>query len=357
MQTLLISHADCEKHAMQARHPESPARLRAIRAATDAEDWGGKLRREAAREAGAEAFAGIHPGEYLGWLESMAPAAAGADAFNADAANGAAVAAGADADGAAEAADAADGADAADTATADVARDKNPLPLVQLEGDVAINPYSLRAARLAAGAAQQAVDAVMSGAARNAFCAVRPPGHHAESAAPMGFCVFNNVALAAERALAAGAERVAIFDFDVHHGNGTVEIFQDRPEVMVFSSFQHPFYPGRYDDVRRPNIILHPLPAGTKGDAFRRAIEADWSAAVNAQPPDIVLVSAGFDAHREDPLGGLMLADEDYAWLTGLLKDFAERHCGGRLVSVLEGGYNLKALARCVVRHLRGLTS
>ena len=303
MQTLLISHSDCEQHEMTHRHPESPARLRAIHTAAAAEDWGGRLGREEARELGVDAFEGIHPAAYLDWLESMQPAEG----------------------------------------------------LAQLEGDVAINPHSLRAARLAAGAAAQGVDAVMESRARNAFCAVRPPGHHAETAAPMGFCVYDNVALAAHRALALGAERVAIFDFDVHHGNGTVEIFQNRPEVMVFSSFQHPFYPGRFDDVRRPNIVLNPLPVGTRGDDYRKAVETSWTAAVNGQPPDIVLVSAGFDAHREDPLGGLMLGDEDFAWISALLVDFAERHCQGRLVSVLEGGYNLKALARCAVLHLRAL--
>jgi acetoin utilization deacetylase AcuC-like enzyme len=171
----------------------------------------------------------------------------------------------------------------------------------------------------------------------------------------MGFCLFNNVALAAERALSLGAERVAIMDFDVHHGNGTVEIFLDRPEVLVCSSFQYPFYPGRFDRVDASNIILTPLAEGCTGSMFRQALERDWSAALDNHRPDLILVSAGFDAHREDPLGGLLLDDLDFLWVTQLLVDYAARHCQGRLVSTLEGGYDLQALSRSVVQHLRGL--
>ena len=163
------------------------------------------------------------------------------------------------------------------------------------------------------------------------------------------------MALAAERALSLGAERVAIVDFDVHHGNGTVEIFRQRPEVMVCSSFQFPFYPGRFDDVVADNIVLTPLPAGTGSSNFRQAVERDWLPALNRHRPDMILVSAGFDAHREDPLAGLMLEDDDYLWVTALLKDAALRHCQGRLVSTLEGGYNLQALARASIQHITGL--
>ena len=220
-----------------------------------------------------------------------------------------------------------------------------------------MNRHSLRAARLAAGAVIDAVGEVMSGAAANAFCAVRPPGHHAETTQAMGFCIFNNIALAAEKALALGAERVAVFDFDVHHGNGTVEIFRDRPEVMVCSSFQHPFYPGRFDDVRADHIVLSPLSAGTDGAGFRRAVESLWREASQRHRPDVVLVSAGFDAHREDPLGGLLLDDEDYRWLAELLLDLAQRHAGGRLVAALEGGYDLGALARSSLAFVRALAT
>ena len=147
-----------------------------------------------------------------------------------------------------------------------------------------------------------------------------------------------------------------MLDFDVHHGNGTVEIFKDRPEVMVCSSFQYPFYPGRFDDIEREHIVLTPLEAGSDGGVFRQAVERDWSPAVQQHQPDLILVSAGFDAHREDPLAGLMLEDEDYQWVTELLLDYATRYCDGRLVSALEGGYNLESLARSCMRHLQALT-
>lgn len=304
MVTLLISHSDCEKHVMLEQHPESPARLQHIQQAVAEVDWQGRLQPLEAREINRLQFEGIHPDEYLDLLDGLDPGEG----------------------------------------------------IARVDADTSINRHSLRAARLAAGGAIQAVDEVMTGSADNAFCAVRPPGHHAESSLPMGFCIYNNIALAAEHALAQGAERVAIFDFDVHHGNGTVEIFRQRPEVMVCSSFQYPFYPGRFDDVRAEHIILTPLVAGSGSAAFRKAIERDWIPAVRAHKPDLILVSAGFDGHREDPLGGLMLEDDDYAWVSELLVDMARNHCGGHLVSVLEGGYNLQALARCAVSHLQVLS-
>jgi acetoin utilization deacetylase AcuC-like enzyme len=305
MPTLFVSHSDCEKHVMLENHPESPARLQHIQQAVTAVDWRGQLQAVQAREISRGDFSGIHPEQYLEQLDALDPG---------------------------------DG-------------------IARLDADTSINRHSLRAARLAAGSLVQAVDAIMAGTANNAFCAVRPPGHHAESAGPMGFCIFNNIALAAERALQLGAQRIAIFDFDVHHGNGTVEIFKDRPEVMVCSSFQYPFYPGRYDDVKADNIVLTPLQEGCAGPEFRQAVERDWLAAVARHQPDLILVSAGFDAHREDPLAGLLLEDEDYRWLGELLRDFAQRHCDGRLVTALEGGYNLQALARSSVAYLQALTA
>jgi acetoin utilization deacetylase AcuC-like enzyme len=305
MPTLFISHADCEKHVMLEHHPESPARLRHIQQAVQAIDWNGQLQAVQAREIARSDFAGIHPQQYLDSLDALDPGEG----------------------------------------------------IVRLDADTSINRHSLRAARLAAGSLVQAVDAIMAGTADNAFCAVRPPGHHAESAGPMGFCVFNNIALAAERALKLGAQRIAIFDFDVHHGNGTVEIFKHRPEVMVCSSFQYPFYPGRYDDVVAENIVLTPLTQGCAGAEFRLAVERDWIPAVRRHQPDLILVSAGFDAHREDPLAGLLLEDDDYRWLGELLLDFAQRHCEGRLVTTLEGGYHLEALARSSVAYLQALTA
>jgi len=225
--------------------------------------------------------------------------------------------------------------------------------VAHIDPDTAINKYSLRAARLAAGAGLQAVESVMSGGYNKAFCAVRPPGHHAESAIGMGFCVFNSIALAAERALSLGARRVAILDFDVHHGNGTVEIFQNRPEVLVCSSFQYPFYPGRFDSVERHNICLTPLAAASSSSTFRRAIERDWLPALARHGADIILVSAGFDAHRDDPLAQLLLDDSDFAWLGNTIAELADRYCSGRVVSMLEGGYDIPALTRSLQEYLK----
>jgi acetoin utilization deacetylase AcuC-like enzyme len=300
MSLLYISHMDCEKHVMLPQHPESPARLRAIGNALAQDEWDRRLSREDAREIEYQYFSGIHAPHYLDMLAELQPGEG----------------------------------------------------IAQIDPDTSINKYSLRAARLAAGAGLRAVEAVISGEYTGAFCAVRPPGHHAESTIGMGFCIFNSIALAAERALSLGAERVAILDFDVHHGNGTVEIFQNRPEVLVCSSFQYPFYPGRYDDVTSPNICLTPLAEGTGSSVFRQAIERDWLPALAGHSPDIILVSAGFDAHREDPLAGLLLEDTDYRWLSEIIQNQAQRYCGGRVVSMLEGGYNTAALARSVTQYL-----
>jgi acetoin utilization deacetylase AcuC-like enzyme len=172
----------------------------------------------------------------------------------------------------------------------------------------------------------------------------------------MGFCMFNSVAAGAAEALQhSGVIRVAVLDFDVHHGNGTVDIFRDTPEVLVCSSFQHPYYPNRQTDVQRPNIINTPLAAGTGSQAFRKAIERDWIPAVCAHRPDLILVSAGFDAHADDPLAGLELTHDDFAWVTGLIVNLADDFCGGRIVSALEGGYDLDALAKSTEAHVRVL--
>ena len=227
--------------------------------------------------------------------------------------------------------------------------------IVAVDPDTALCPASLRAAALATGAVVDAVTAILAGEAKTAFCAVRPPGHHAEHDAAMGFCFYNSIAVAADAALAAGLTRVAILDFDVHHGNGTVEIMQDRPEVLVCSSFQHPYYPHRYHDVQRANIVNTPLPAGTGSAAFRRAIERDWLPALETHRPALILVSAGFDAHRDDPLAGLELTEDDYRWITALIMEAAKATAEGRVVSALEGGYDLNALARSVGTHLEGL--
>lgn len=225
--------------------------------------------------------------------------------------------------------------------------------LVAVDADTALCPASLMAAHMATGAVVDAVSAVLDSSVQTAFCAVRPPGHHAESNAAMGFCLYNSIAVAADVALAdESISRVAILDFDVHHGNGTVQIFRDRPEVLVCSSFQHPFYPHRYHDLVRPNIVNTPLPAGTGSGDFRRAVETDWSAALEAHRPDLILVSAGFDGHRQDPLAELNLVEEDYGWLAGLILAAAGDFSSGRVVSTLEGGYHLSALARSVHAYL-----
>lgn len=304
MNTLFVGHPTCLLHDMGYGHPECPDRLRAIDRVVKSTEWGDQLQFVDAPKIEVEWLIKIHPKYHVEALMALSPEEG----------------------------------------------------IVAIDGDTSLNPYSIDAALHAAGAAIYATDLVIQENAQNAFCAVRPPGHHAESAIAMGFCLFNSVALAAERALAAGMRRVAILDFDVHHGNGTVEIFQDRPEVLVCSSFQYPFYPGRFDKVERPNICLTPLSAGTGSDTFRSAVEPQWRQAIGNHQPEMIFISAGFDAHREDPLGGLNLVDEDYLWITQLIQDFAQEFAAGRIVSLLEGGYNLEALARSVKQHLKGLT-
>ena len=227
------------------------------------------------------------------------------------------------------------------------------LGLVNLNPDMAMGPNSLKSARLSVGAALRAVETVLSNKEKRVFCAVRPPGHHAEESTALGFCFYNGIAIAAKQALQhSSVERIAILDFDVHHGNGTVEAFLDMPEVLVCSSFQYPHYPYRMQEVIRPNIINTPLPAMTTGLDFRKKIEASWGPVLESHQPDLVLVSAGFDAHRDDPLGDLLLDESDFAWITDYIVDFANRFSMGRIVSVLEGGYNLNALSRSVESHL-----
>ena len=230
--------------------------------------------------------------------------------------------------------------------------------LTPIDPDTWISPKSLIAARYAAGAVWQGVQDVMTGEATRVFCAVRPPGHHAESGSPMGFCLLNSIAIAAINALALpGVQRVAVLDFDVHHGNGTVEMCRTHPEILVCSSFQHPFYPGRYHDLVQSNIVNTPLDAGIAGDTFRRAIEASWWSAIQSHQPDLILVSAGFDGHREDPVGNWNLEDDDYGWVTAEIVALADHYSSGRVVSVLEGGYDLNALARSALVHLETLAS
>jgi acetoin utilization deacetylase AcuC-like enzyme len=228
---------------------------------------------------------------------------------------------------------------------------------VQLDGDTSMNPFTLDAALHAAGAAVQAVDLLMSGEAENAFCNIRPPGHHAGRASAAGFCIFNNVAVAAAHALEHhGLERVAIADFDVHHGNGTDEIFNDDERVMLCSTFRHPYYPYYGTDTGNAHIINVPLVAGTSGDEFRAAVSEYWLPALDKFQPQLLLISAGFDAHIDDDMGGLALRDVDYVWVTEQLKQLAARHAQRRIVSVLEGGYELHSLGRCAAAHIKVLS-
>jgi len=228
--------------------------------------------------------------------------------------------------------------------------------IVPLDPDTWMSPASLRVAELAAGAVFAGMDTVLNGARQRVFCAVRPPGHHAERHSAMGFCLLNSVAIAAIAALDhADVERVAILDFDVHHGNGTVDICRDHPQILVCSSFQSPYYPNRLDDLVQPNIVNTPLTAGSSGSTFRAAIERDWLPALEAHQPDIVFVSAGFDAHIDDPLADLRLVEDDYRWVTQFIVAVANQYAQGRVVSTLEGGYNLKALARSAALHIEAL--
>nr|WP_067295592.1 histone deacetylase family protein [Marinobacterium profundum] len=304
MTTAYISHIDCELHEMGASHPESPQRLQAISTQLGISGLLERLECLTPEIASHDQLLLAHPHNYISELEALHPEQGHSYA--------------------------------------------GP--------DAALNPHSLRAARLAAGAVILGTQQILSGACQNAFCAVRPPGHHAEQAGAMGFCLFNNVALGVEWALnQSDIERVAVLDFDVHHGNGTVDIFKDRREVLVCSSFQYPFYPFRYQDIRRSNIVHTPLAAGTASSAFRHAIEQDWLPALAEHRPDMIFISAGFDAHRDDPLGQLQLTDDDFHWITGLIGEAASRYAGGRILSVLEGGYNLKALGRSAAAHVQAL--
>jgi acetoin utilization deacetylase AcuC-like enzyme len=304
MATVLLTHPDCALHEMGAGHPESPQRLKAILAALESSGLAAGLAAREAPEASREQIERVHEHEHVDFIFDSAPQRGYA----------------------------------------------------YLDPDTSMNARSLSAALRAAGAVVAATDMVMSGEARRAFCAVRPPGHHATRERPMGFCIFNNVAIGAAHALEAhGLERVAVLDFDVHHGNGTEDAFHEDPRVMLCSTFQHPYYPYSGADSGNEHIINVPLPAMTDSRGFRAAVERLWVPALEAFRPQLVFVSAGFDAHRDDPLAYLNLEDEDYRWVTEKLVDVADRHAEGRVVSTLEGGYNTEALARSVVEHVRVL--
>lgn len=302
MTTAFISHNDCLLHNMGAQHPEQPARLRAVEDQLIASGLINYLLHVEAPLAAREQLARVHADSYVDSIEQAAPRAG----------------------------------------------------LVHLDPDTAMNPHTLTAALRAAGAAVLATDMVIEGTAANAFCNVRPPGHHAERSRAMGFCLFNNVAVAAAHALDHhGLERVAVVDFDVHHGNGTENIFRNDPRVLMVSTFQHPFYPYSGIEGRSERMVNIPLAAYSGGPAFRVAVERYWLPALEAFKPEMLFVSAGFDAHRDDDMAMLELVEADYAWVTEHITDVADRHARGRIVSVLEGGYELHALGRSVMTHLK----
>lgn len=303
MTTALFTHPACEQHVAPG-HPEQPARLRSVMNRLEDSGLLTELRCQEATEAPLTALTRVHPTRLVDSLVASEPA------------NGS----------------------------------------IQIDPDTYMSPGSLRAARLAAGACLTATEQILSGEIDRAFCAVRPPGHHAEIASAMGFCLFNNVALAASLALDhPQIQRVAIVDFDVHHCNGTVDIFKDHPDVLVCSSFQENYYPHRYLDFSNSHIVNTPLAAGTASSDFRRSIERDWLPALEQHQPDLIFVSAGFDAHRLDPLAGLSLEADDYQWVTKLLTAVARDQCSGRLMSTLEGGYHLDALADSAEAHVAAL--
>jgi acetoin utilization deacetylase AcuC-like enzyme len=307
MTTAYITHPDCLRHEMGAEHPERPQRLIAIDEHLRGAKVLDQLRCLPAPLAEPDDLRRVHSPEYVDLIFEHAPAEG----------------------------------------------------YVQLDPDTLMNPYSLAAARRAAGAGVLAVEEVMAGRVENAFCAVRPCGHHATRQRPMGFCIFNNIAVAAAVALEKmGLERVAIVDFDVHHGNGTEDIFaaaQWQERVLMAGLFQHPFYPGSGVKALSPNMINIPLPAGSDGQAARRVAQEKWLPALETFKPQLILISAGFDAHRDDLLGGLGLVEDDYAWMTHELMALAARHSRGRIVSMLEGGYNLDALGESAVAHVKAL--
>ncbi len=305
MTTLLVTHPDCTGHDPGYGHPEAPARLSAVLTALQEAEFSRLVRRQA--PLGDETdIARVHGQSFSRSVLARVPQAGHA----------------------------------------------------ALDADTIVSPQSGNAALRAVGAVTSAVDAVMQGEAQNAFCAVRPPGHHAEPDRAMGFCLFNSIAVAARHAQAThGITRVAIVDFDVHHGNGTQAVAEQDPSLFFASSHQYPLYPGTgsVEETGVGNVVNVPLAAGTEGARFRHAFETRILPALEAFAPELLLVSAGFDAHRADPLAGLELEEDDFGWVTERLTETARRHAQGRLISVLEGGYDLRALAGSAAAHVSAL--
>ena len=305
MTTLLYYHPACLEHLNPPGHPERPDRLRAIERALEDEKFQ-YLHREEAPLGDASLFELAHPADHVARVKGLIPESG----------------------------------------------------MVRIDGDTAASPGSFEAALRALGAATAAVDAVFTSGADNAFCAIRPPGHHAEKTTAMGFCLFNTIAVAARYAQQQhGAERVAIIDFDVHHGNGTQDIFWNDKSVLFASSHQMPLYPGTgaLNETGAGNIFNAPLRDGDDGDHFREAFMTRILPAVDDFAPDLILVSTGFDAHVRDPLAGLRLVGNDFDWVTGKIKEKKKKHCGNKVVSLLEGGYDLVGLAESAAAHVNRL--
>lgn len=313
MTTAFYTHPDCKLHEMGAGHPESPQRLQAIEdqlISSRISQWLDYRQASNVAEAGiVAAIARVHSPEAIALVR-----------------------------------------------TNSLALRKSDTAYYPLDCDTSLNQHSWQAALQAAGAAIAATDAVIAGELENAFCSVRPPGHHATNAGPMGFCMFNNVAIAARHALEVhGLQRVAIVDFDVHHGNGTEQAFLQEPRVLMVSFFQHPFYPFSGTEAAPAHIVNVPVPAYSGGEVVRQLVTEKWLPALHAHQPQMIFISAGFDAHREDEMGQMALVEADYAWITKQIMQVASQYAQGRIVSCLEGGYHLSALGRSVVAHLKVL--
>ncbi len=302
MTIALVSEVSCTKHKMGDFHPEEPGRLDAINNRLIASGLDMVLIRYDAPQATREQLLEVHDKDYIDMVFEKSPSEG----------------------------------------------------LAWLDGDTAMNPYTLEAALHAAGSTVLGVDLVMQNKATQVFCSVRPPGHHAERHRAMGFCIFNNIAVGAYHAINQyGIKKIAIIDFDVHHGNGTEDIVLGDERILFCSSFQHPFYPGSNFSTEESNIINVPLPRLTDGKAFREAVYQSWIPKIEAFQPELIMISAGFDGHREDDMAHFNLLEDDYAWITQQLCQLATLSANGRIVSCLEGGYHLQALARSVEKHIK----